>query len=270
MPKYDLRGRNVLITGASSGIGRELSRCFAGEGSNLALGCHPSEKDVLERWTADLAEKCGVKVSGFPIDLAEASGPESLYNSVKRTVGRIDVLVNNAGILHYSHFSEISITDHEALIRLNVTAYLKLMRLFLPDMVKAGEGRILNVVSTAAFQPTPYHATYGASKAFVQSLSEAVNGELRGTGVKVLTFNPSYTRTPLLNRGGFPPRVWWYRISGLSDPGDMARQAVKAFKKEKTLYIPGIRNWLVHSVLIRVTPRSLLNTLSIWVLLEER
>jgi len=270
LPKYDLRGRNVLITGASSGIGRELSRCFAAEGSNLALGSHPSEKDMLERWTAELAEKYPVGVSGFPIDLAEVSGPEGLYDSVKRTVGRIDVLVNNAGILHYGHFSEISLKDHEALIEVNVIAYFKLMRLFLPDMVKAGGGRILNVVSTAAFQPTPHHAAYGASKAFMQSLSEAVNGELKGTGVKVLTFNPSYTRTPLLSRGGFPPRVWWYRISGLSDPGDMARKAMKAFKKEKTLYIPGIRNWLVHSVLIRVVPRGLLNTLSTWVLREER
>ena len=270
MPKYDLRGKNVLITGASSGIGRELSRCLAAEGSNLALGCHPSDKAILEGWSADLEEKYKVKVSGFPIDLAEPAGPESLYDSVKRAVGRVDVLVNNAGILHYGHFSDISITDHEALIKVNVTAYLKLMRLFLPDMVRAGEGRILNVVSTAAFQPTPYHAAYGASKAFMQSLSEAVNAELRGTGVKVLTFNPSYTKTPLLSRGGFPPRVWWYRISGLSDPGDMARKAMKAFKKEKPLYIPGIRNWLVHSVLIRATPRSLVNTLSTWVLREER
>jgi uncharacterized protein len=270
LPKYDLRGKNVLITGASSGIGRELSRCFAAEGSNLALGCHPSDKDILERWGAELAQQYGVKVSGFPIDLAEAGGPEKMCDSVKRTSGNIHVLVNNAGILHYGKFSEIPLADHKALLDVNVAAYLKLMRLFLPDMVKAGEGRILNVVSTAAFQPTPYHATYGASKAFMQSLSEAVNGELRGTRVKVLTFNRSYTRTPLLSRGGFPPRVWWYRISGLSDPGDMARKAVKAFKKEKPLYIPGMRNWLVHSVLIRVTPRSLVNTLSTWVLREER
>jgi hypothetical protein len=270
LPKYELRGKNVLITGASSGIGRELSRCFAAEGSNLALGCHPSDKDALEAWSAELAEKYRVKVSGFPIDLAEPGGPEGMCDSVKRTFGKVDVLVNNAGILHYGRFGEIPFADHEALIEVNVTAYLKLMRLFLPDMVKAGEGRILNVVSTAAFQPTPYHATYGASKAFMQSLSEAVSGELRGTGVKVLTFNPSYTRTPLLSRGGFPTRVWWYRISGLSDPEDMARRAVKAFKKEKPLYIPGIRNWLVHSLLIRVTPRSLINTLSTWVLQEER
>ncbi|MDM8000057.1 MAG: SDR family oxidoreductase [Dehalococcoidia bacterium] len=270
MPKYDLKGRNVLITGASSGIGRGLSRCFAAEGGNLALGCHPSDKAVLESWCAELAGKYGVKVSGFPIDLAEPGGPERMYDSAKSALGKVDVLVNNAGILHYGHFADIPITDHEALIAVNVTAYLKLMRLCLPDMVKAGGGRILNVVSTAAFQPTPWHAAYGASKAFMQSLSEAVNGELRGTGVKVLTFNPSYTRTPLLARGGFPPRVWWFRISGLSDPEDMARKAVKAFKKEKPLHIPLVRNWLVHSILIRAAPRGLINRLSTLVLREER
>jgi short-subunit dehydrogenase len=269
LAKYDLRGKDVVITGASSGIGRELSRCFAAEGSNLVLGCHPSENDVLGRWTTELAGSYGVRVTGLPIDLSDARGPEDLYDSVRRTVDRIDVLVNNAGVLHYGHFAEMPIGDHELLAKLNVMAYLKLMRLFLADMVKAGEGRILNVVSAAAFQPTVYHATYGASKAFIQSLSEAVDQEIKGTGVRVFTFNPSYTKTPLLNRGGFPERIWWYRISGLSDPADMAGKAVKAFKQEKPVYIPGLRNWLVHSILIRLMPRRLLNALGRWVLRGE-
>lgn len=269
MEKSDLRGKNVLITGASSGMGRELSRCFAAEGSNLLLGCHPAEKDILERWTTELAGRYGVRVSGLPIDLSDSGGPENLYDSVKRTVDKVDVLVNNAGVLHYGCFGEIPLRDHELLVNLNVTAYVKLMKLFLTDMMKAGDGRILNVVSAAAFQPTVYHATYGASKAFIQSLSEAVDQELKGTGVKVFTFNPSYTKTPLLSRGGFPARIWWYRISGLSDPADMARKAMKAFQEQKPVCIPGLRNWLVHSILIRVIPRRLLNTLSRWVLRGE-
>lgn len=269
MAKYDLTGRTVLITGASSGIGRELSRCFAAEGSNLVLGCHPSEKESLEGLIAELAGSHGVRVSGLAIDLADSRGPEDFYHSVRRTAGRIDVLVNNAGVLHYGSFADIPLEDHELLVKLNVLAYLKLMRLFLADMVKAGEGRILNVVSAAAFQPTVHHATYGASKAFMQSLSEAVDQELRGTGVRVFTFNPSYTRTPLLSRGGFPVKIWWYRISGLSDPADMARQAVRVFKQGKPVFIPGLRNWLVHSILIRLMPRSLLNALGRWVLRAE-
>jgi hypothetical protein len=268
--KFDLRGKNVLITGASSGIGRELSECFAKEESNLLLGCHPSEKDILTKWADDLHNRYAVKTITFPIDLSEENGPENLYQQIKQSGDRIDVLVNNAGILLYGNFHEIPLERQELLVNLNLIAYFKLMRLFLPDMVDAKEGRILNVVSAAAFQPTVHHATYGASKAFVQSLSQAVNQEIKGTGVKVFTLNPSYTSTPLLKGGGFPERIWWYKISGLSDPKVIAHKGMKAFKSEKTVYIPGLRNWFIHSILIRLTPRSLVDILSYWALRERR
>ena len=269
MGKFDLREKNVLITGASSGIGRELSECFAKEGSNLLLGCHPSEKDTLAKRADELQNRYAVKTSTFPIDISEENGCEKLYQQVKQSGERIDVLVNNAGILLYGNFHEISLERQELLVNLNLIAYFKLMRLFLPEMVDAQEGRILNVVSTAAFQPTVHHATYGASKAFVQSLSQAVNQEIKGTGVKVFTLNPSYTNTPLLKSGGFPKRIWWYKISGLSDPAVIAHKGIKAFKEEKTVYIPGTRNWFIHSVLVRLTPRSLADILSYWVLRER-
>ena len=270
MGKFDLRGKNVLITGASSGIGRELSECFAKEGSNLLLGCHPSEKDILTKWADELYNRYAVKTTTFPVDLSEENGPENLFQRVKQSVNRIDVLVNNAGILLYGNFHEIPLERQELLVNLNLIAYFKLMRLFLPDMVDAKEGRILNVVSAAAFQPTVHHATYGASKAFVQSLSQAVNQEIKGTGVKVFTLNPSYTSTPLLKGGGFPERIWWYMISGLSDPKVIAHKGMKAFKSEKTVYIPGLRNFFIHSILIRLTPRSLVDILSYWALRERR
>ncbi len=270
MGKFDLRGKNVLITGASSGIGRELSECFAKEGSNLLLGCHPSEKDILTKWADELHNRYAVKTTTFPIDLSEENGPENLCQRVKQSGDRLDVLVNNAGILLYGNFHEIPLERQELLVNLNLIAYFKLMRLFLPDMVDAKEGRILNVVSAAAFQPTVQHATYGASKAFVQSLSQAVNQEIKGTGVKVFTLNPSYTSTPLLRGGSFPERIWWYMISGLSDPKEIAHKGMKAFKSEKTVYIPGLRNWFIHSILIRLTPRSLVDILSYWALRERR
>jgi short-subunit dehydrogenase len=268
--KFQIKGRNVLITGASSGIGRELSACFAGEGSDLLLGCHPQEKEVLDEWAAELRNRYYVRAVTFPIDLSEENGPEKLYEAVKGSVDRLDVLVNNAGVMLYGNFHEIPLEHHDTLVRVNLIAYFKLMRLLLADMVEAGEGRVLNIVSAAAFQPTPYHASYGAAKAFVQSLSEAVNIEIRGTGVKVLTFNPSYTDTPLLKGGGFPRRIWWYKISGLSDPTVMARKAMKAFKADRAVYIPGLRNWFVHSILVRLTPRRLSEILSRWVLREQR
>lgn len=268
--KYHLKGKRVLITGASSGIGRELSRCFAEEGSDLLLGCHPSEADVLNAWAEELRNRHGVATETFPLDLAEDEGPERLYDAVKQRAGSIDVLVNNAGVMCYGNFHEIPLEDQERLVRVNLIAYFKLMWLFVSDMVVAGEGRVLNVVSAAAFQPTVHHASYGAAKAFVQSLSEAVNEEIKGTGVRVLTFNPSYTDTPLLQGGGFPARIWWYNISGLSDPEVMARKAVGAFKKGKPVYIPGARNWFIHTILVRLTPRRLTNLLGYWVLGEER
>ena len=264
MRRFELKEKNVLITGASSGIGKELSECFAREGSNILLGCHPSERDILERWASELQYRYSVETETFPIDLAEEKGPENLYRSVRQSVDRVDVLVNNAGTLLYGNFHEIPIERQELLVQLNLVAYFKLMRLFLPEMVEAREGRILNVVSAAAFQPTAHHATYGASKAFVQSLSEAVNQEIRGSGVKVFTLNPSYTSTPILKGGGFPDRVWWYNISGLSDPAVIARKGIKAFKGEKEVYIPGRINWFAHTVLIRFVPRRLTNLISYW------
>ena len=260
----------MLITGASSGIGKELSACFAQEGCNLLLGCHPSECTILEEWAEELQTKYEIETSTFPIDLSVDDGPEELYTTVKNHIDRVDVLVNNAGVLFYGNFHEIPLENIDLLVKVNLIAYYKIMKLFLSDMVNAGEGRILNIVSTAAFQPTVYHASYGAAKAFIQSLSEAVNEELRGTGVKVFTFNPSYTDTPLLKTGGFPQRLWWFKISGLSDPSVMARKAVKAFKNERSVYIPGIRNWFVHCVLVRLTPRKLANILAYWVLKEAR
>lgn len=264
MRRFELKEKNVLITGASSGIGKELSECFAREGSNILLGCHPSERDILERWASELQYRYSVETETFPIDLAEEKGPENLYLSVRQSVDRVDVLVNNAGTLLYGNFHEIPLERQELLVRLNLVAYFKLMRLFLPEMIESRTGRVLNVVSVAAFQPTAHHATYGASKAFVQSLSEAVNSEIKGTGVKIFTLNPSYTNTSILRTGGFPDRVWWYMISGLSDPAVIACKGIEAMKKEKEVYIPGRINWFVHSVLIRFVPRRLTNIISYW------
>ncbi|MBE0480720.1 MAG: SDR family NAD(P)-dependent oxidoreductase [Dehalococcoidia bacterium] len=264
MGKFDLSGKNVLITGASSGIGKELSRCFAAEGANLYMGCRPSEKDQLEGWAAEVEQAYGVKTATFPIDLASDRGPEELHEAARKAAGKIDVLVNNAGIFRYGSFHEIPLDYHDCLVRVNLMAYYKLMRLAIPHMVEAREGRVLNVVSAAAFQPTVYHAIYGAAKSFVQSLSEAVNQEVRGTGVKICTLNPPYTDTALLRDGGFPTNIWWLKVSGLCDAGTIARKGTRAFKAGKEVYIPGFINAFLHTILIRFFPRRVVNAISCW------
>jgi len=149
------------------------------------------------------------------------------------------------------------------MVRTNVLAVFRLTRLALPSMLEAWDGRILNISSCSAFQPTVYHAAYGASKAFVQSMSEAINAEIQGTGVKVLTFSPPYTKTPLLKDANMPEKMIWYKISGLWDPAVIAAIGYKAFKRGKIICIPGPMNWLMHSIVVRLSPHNMLNAISL-------
>jgi short-subunit dehydrogenase len=261
-----LSARNVLITGASSGIGKALSEAFAQEGSHLFLGCHPAESAALSAWAEELKHRYGIRVYTYPVDLAAESGPEKLYEEIIRTGEIIHVLVNNAGLMAYGDFHRLSRDRQEMLIKVNIIAYFRLTHLFVGDMVKRGDGRILNVSSVSAFQPSVHQAVYGATKAFIQNFSEAVNQELKGTGVSVCTLNPSYTDTPLLKGEDFPAHLRWYLICGLSSPEDIARKGLRAFLKGKTVYIPGLRNWFIHDVLLRFVPRGLANQISAWVL----
>ena len=265
-----LKGKNVLITGAASGIGKALSECFAREGSNLFLGSHPREEDQLCHWADYLEHQYHIKTKRFSVDLALDSGPELLHEQVVQTSECIDILVNNAGVMLYGSFAELPLDGQIKMISVNVIAYVKLMRLFLPDLMKRKSGRILNVVSASAFQPSAHHAVYGATKAFVQSLSEAVGQEIKSSGIKICTLNPSYTDTPLLRGKGLPKKLWWFFISGLSSPEDIARKGVNALKKGKLIYIPGIQNWFAHAVLTRVMPRRMMGYISYWVLKEKR
>ncbi len=266
MKKYNLKDKYVLITGASSGIGKELSRCFARAGSHCVLHSIPGDRDALLEWGRELQEQYSVKTWCLSEDFTSEEGPASLHKKVTAVVPSIDVLVNNAGMMVYGNVHEVSLKSQVDLVRVNIVGYLALMRLFIPDMVRRGDGRILNVSSVSAFQPCPHHAVYGASKSFIQSLSEAVSQELKGTGVGITAFCPSYTNTPLLKVNGFPKKVWWYNISGLSDPADVARKGMKALVKGKSVAVPGFMNKFVHLFLNRFMPRWLVDSISNFVL----
>lgn len=266
MAIYELKDKHVLITGAASGIGKELSRCFAREGAQCILCAHPSEAIKLMEFSEELRSTYGVKTWSFAEDLAEEEGPDKLYHQIKERIQVIDVLVNNAGLIVYGDFHQMDITRQIRLVHVNIRALMELMHLYLQEMMARGEGRILNISSVSAFQPTVHHAVYGASKAFVQSLSEAVNEEVRRSGVRVCTINPSCTNTPLIKGGDFPERLWWYSISGLSDPAVIAKKGIEAFKKGKSLYIPGVKNWVIHILLQRISSRKLINYISYYAL----
>ena len=262
MKKIDFRGRKVLITGASSGIGRALSKEFAARGAHLALGSLPDEKNVLKEWAAELESRYGIHTWMFPIDLLEEDGPEQLYREVGEKAGDIYGLVNNAGTVAYGRFWETPWERQKNTLTLNLAVPMQLMHLFLPGMVSRKEGVVLNISSVSALQPTPFQSVYGATKAGLQSLSQGVRAELHASGVLVCTVNPPYIDTRLLKTEGYPSDLRFYTISGKKSPEWLATRTLKALEKGALMYIPGVSANIIHNFLVRISPRSLVDAFS--------
>ncbi|MBN2297591.1 MAG: SDR family NAD(P)-dependent oxidoreductase [Deltaproteobacteria bacterium] len=259
MKKIIFYQRKVLITGASAGIGKALSREFARRGAWLALGCLPGEAIELENWSQELQQTYGIKTWTFPVDLLEDNGPERLYKAVVEQAGQIFALVNNAGMVSYGNFWNTSWERQYQTFQLNLYVPMRLMYLFLPGMIEQGQGVVFNTSSVSALQPTPFQSIYGATKAGLQSMSEAIRAELKGTGVSVCTLNPPYINTRLLKTDGYPPDLRFYSISGIKDPEWLAEHALKAFEKDRMLYVPGLSSKIIHLFLPRISPRWLID-----------
>ena len=163
-------GKNVLITGASSGIGLAMAKDFANREANLILTARSEDK--LMQLAKDLSGK-GIKTHVFIEDISLPNSAQKLFNQVNAAELEVDVLVNNAGYGRWGNFDECPMEDYENMVHLNVTSLTELSYLFVDQMVKRGSGGIINVASTAAFFPIPYSAVYAATKAYVLSLSEA-------------------------------------------------------------------------------------------------
>ena len=180
----------VLITGASSGIGREFSKLFAEKGYRLVITAR-REKNLAE--LKKMYPENNVEV--IPCDLGSEAGAEYLYNEVKKRSIKVDILINNAGFGLFGEFYETDIEKEKKMIDLNVKALVELSKYFLQEMLERNSGRILNVASIAAFQPGPYMSVYYASKAFVLSFSEALRNEVRNTGVCISVLCPGPVET---------------------------------------------------------------------------
>ena len=257
--KVQYAGKNVLVTGSSMGIGKGLSKCFAKDGAHLFLTDLPSRKEQLAQWASELESNHGIKTWTFCIDLTEPKGPESLYHEVITKVGELDVLVNNAGICSYGKFAEIPTDRLEKIVLLNCMGYAKLMQLFLPSMIARNSGSILNVSSVAAFQPLPSLALYAATKAFTQSLTEGISGDLPWRSkVKVATLNPPFTRTALINDAGVPEDFIPFTIS-FKTVDEVVEMGYQAFKRGKLFYMPGWQNKVLHLGIMKLLPRRAVN-----------
>lgn len=235
----------ALITGASAGIGLELARIFANSGYDLILVARDQAR--LEKLAAELKPAC---VRVIASDLSLPDSPEELH----RLTGKVDVLVNNAGFGVYGKFADNKLSEELNMMQLNMTALVILTKLYAQDMIRAGSGRIMNVASTAAFQPGPLMALYFATKAFVLSFSEAIGNELDGTGVTVTTLCPGPTTTEFQERSKM-------QNSGLvkgkmMTAREVAEAGYRGLVAGKTIVIPGLQNKLLVESL-RVSPRSL-------------
>lgn len=242
----------VLITGGSSGIGYELSRCFAADGFGIILAASDCRK--LELAKQKLEQEFGIEVRVYEEDLAGIGAAKRLYERIKGDGIRISVLVNNAGFGVIGAAEEADLEKEECMMILNMITPVELTKLFLKDMYREGKGRILNVSSTGAFQPGPYTASYYASKAFLLSYSRAVRYEAKKKGVSICTVCPGTTNTGFFSRAGAKtPR-------GAMSAERVAACAYQGLQRKKEVTVPGI-----SFRLMRLCPVKLKMTVLAWV-----
>ncbi|MFL5360731.1 MAG: SDR family NAD(P)-dependent oxidoreductase [Myxococcales bacterium] len=242
----------ALITGASSGLGAEYAKLFAADKHDLLLVAR--RRDRLEALASELRGAHSVRVLVAAADLASADGPRRVIEEASRAGLQIDFLVNNAGSGASGAFAELDAARELEMIQLNITSLVTLTRALLPPMIERRSGRILNIGSTAGFPPGPFMAVYYASKAFVNSFTEALWYELRGTGVSATVSCPGATATEFADVAGSSQSLL-FRL-GAADPKRVAAEGYRAMKKGKPMVIHGLKNKLTVQSL-RLSPRAL-------------
>jgi len=243
----------ALITGASSGIGTDLARRFARSGSDVVLLAR--REGALNDLAADLRDTFGVASYVLPVDLSEPGVGTTVVDWLRDMNLHVDVLVNNAGFGDRGRFVEIDDQRQVDMIGVNVMALTHLTRLLLPGMMERRQGGVLNVGSTAGFQPGPNMAVYYATKAYVLSFSEALAQEVRGTGVTVTCLAPGPTKTEFAERAGMGDAFLFESGAAMSSAA-VAEHGYTAFRDGESLAIPGLPN-KAGAFATRFLPRSL-------------
>jgi uncharacterized protein len=243
-PKY------ALITGASSGIGECFARALATRKHNLVLVAR--SKDKLDALAAEFRSKHGVEAVALDADLSKPGAASALAERLASDQLSVNLLVNNAGFGARGEFWDLQLERFQEMLQLNVLTLVELTRHLLPAMVANKSGGIINVSSTASFQPVPYTTVYGATKAFVTSFSMAVAEELRAYGIKVVTLCPGGTKTNFFVAGDYKKRSL---PGGLQAPEEVVGEALRAFDRSGGLVIPRFMNKMsIFSQ--RLVPRS--------------
>ncbi len=240
----------ALITGASSGIGERFARALARRRMNLALVARSQEK--LEALAQELKNTHGIQAEVIPLDLAQPGAAQSLIQILKERQIEVDLLINNAGAGAQGRFWEISLEREEQILRLNVQTLLELCHLLIPAMIQNRRGAIINVSSTASFQPLPYTSVYAATKSFVTHFSMGLTEELRPYGIKVVTLCPGPTQTNFFAAGEY--RSMRFR-GAMQSPEEVVKAGLRALDHGGGLTLCSARdNFLLF--MERFIPRS--------------
>lgn len=252
-------GRTVtLITGASTGIGAEFARQFAARGHDLVVVARSSDR--LDALAALLREAHGVAVTVIVMDLSEPTAAAELWRRTNELGLEVGVLVNNAGFGTHSDVADADPQRLEDEVGLNCRTMVGATARYLPPMRARGAGAIINIASTAAFQPLPKMAVYGATKAFVLSFTEAVWAEERNNGIRVLAVCPGLTDTPFFERAGEAAAG---AASGAAakaftrTPEQVVAHTIRVLARRKPSFVDGVANAFVSRVVTRVLPRRL-------------
>jgi short-subunit dehydrogenase len=243
-------GKTALITGASSGIGAAFARALAAQGAHLILVARSEGK--LRDLATGLAAQHAIRTEALPCDLSRPEAGQQVFAATQQRGLPVDILINNAGFATYGAFDRLDAERERQEILLNVATLVDLTHRFLPPMLARGSGSVVNVASTSAFQPTPYMAVYGASKAFVLSFSEALWGEYRGKGIRVLALCPGPTSTDFFTVVGTEDASFGAKET----PEKVAQVALRALQRGRPSVISGHMNWLQANS-VRFAPRAL-------------
>ena len=242
----DSTSRTILITGASSGIGTAFARSLASQGYDLVL---VARREAQLRSLADeVQRKFNVNAQVFPADLSDPTQVKRLETQVAE-IGDLEILINNAGFGVPGKFVEIQAERNAEMIQVHILATVRLCRAALPGMISRGRGSIINVSSIAAFMATPRNATYSATKAYLNVFSEALQDELKGTGIRVQALCPGLTHTEFHDHPGYEdykrriPEFFWMQAE------DVVRESLDALKKGRVICIPGFKNRLIVAII---------------------
>jgi uncharacterized protein len=243
----------ALVTGASNGIGLELAKIHASKGDNLVLVARNLEK--LNEIKAELEKKFNIKVYNIGKDLSKPNAALEVYDETNQQKIQIDYLINNAGFGDFGMFVETDWHKELQMINLNITTLTQFTKLYVQDMVKRGNGKIMNVASTAAFQSGPTMAVYYATKAYVLSFSEAVDNEVSDKGVTVTTLCPGATESGFQTAAAMEESAL---VKGKKLPSakEVAEYGYTSMMNGKTVAIHGMMNYIMANS-VRFTPRAL-------------